>query len=339
MNVTTIGFDLAKNIFQAHGVDTEGTVLFSKRLRRGNVADFFSSLPHCLIGVEACPTAHHWARELQAMGHEVRLMPPQYVKPYVKRNKNDAADAEAICEAVTRPNMRFVPVKTADQQAALMLHRVRQAFVRQRTSLISALRAHLAEFGIIAPQGIGNVSVLKQRLEDAGAVVPSLARESLGDLLEQIEGIWLRIRAIDQKIARAHQASEVCRRLATVPGIGPITATAIASTVADASVFKSGREFAAWLGLTPKQHSSGGKERMGRICKRGDRYIRHLLFIGARNVMRYQKARAAAGAKWIEDLVRRKQGRVAAIALANKMARIAWALMKHGGVFVPRATA
>jgi transposase len=338
MNVTTVGLDLAKHVFQAHGIDAEGRVLFTKRLRRADVSAFFSTLPPCVIGMEACATAHHWARELETIGHHVRLMPPQYVKPYVKRNKNDAADAEAICEAVLRPTMRFVPVKTADQQAALMLHRVRQAFVRQRTSLITALRAHLAEFGIIAAQGIGNIVVLKQRLEDAGGTIPSLARESLDELVDQIESIWQRVRALDQKIAHAHRASEMCRRLATVPGIGPITATAIASTVADASAFRSGREFAAWLGLTPKQHSSGGKERMGRICKRGDRYIRHLLFVGARNVIRYQKARSAAGAKWIEDLLRRKPGRVAAIALANKMARVAWALMRHGGVFLSHAT-
>lgn len=333
MRPSTIGLDLAKTIFHAHGVSADGKTAFSKRLRRSEVLAFFAEKPRCLVGIEACATAHHWGRKIEELGHEVRLMPPQYVKPYVKRNKTDAADAEAICEAVSRPNMRFVPIKTEEQQAALMVHRIRRSLVGQRTSLVAAFRAHLAEFGIVAPLGIGNVVRLRRMLEEQADAVPALAREVLTELSGEIDALSLRIKALDEKIDRAHRTDEVSRRLATIPGVGPVTATAIVATVADASAFRSGREFAAWLGLTPKQSSSGGKERMGRICKRGDRYIRHLLFIGARNVIRYQKARAAAGASWIEDLLRRKPSRLVAIALANKMARIAWALMTRGGIF------
>lgn len=333
MQPTTIGLDLAKTVFHAHGVNADGKTAFSKRLRRSEVLAFFAEKPPCLIGIEACATAHHWGRKIEELGHEVQLMPPQYVKPYVKRNKTDAADAEAICEAVSRPNMRFVPIKTEEQQAALMVHRVRRSLVRQRTSLVTAFRAHLAEFGIVAPQGIGNVARLRRMLEEQADAVPALAREVLAELGGEIDTLSLRIKALDEKIDRAHRADEVSRRLATIPGIGPVTATAIVATVADASAFRSGREFAAWLGLTPKQSSSGGKERMGRICKRGDRYIRHLLFVGARNVIPYRKARTAAGAAWIEDLLRRKPSRLVAIALANKMARIAWALMTRGEIF------
>lgn len=333
MQPTTIGLDLAKTVFHAHGVSADGKTAFSKRLRRSEVLAFFAEKPPCLVGIEACATAHHWGRKIEELGHEVQLMPPQYVKPYVKRNKTDAADAEAICEAVSRPNMRFVPIKTEEQQAALMVHRVRRSLVGQRTSMVSAFRAHLAEFGIVAPQGIGNLVRLRRMLEEQANAVPTLAREVLAELAGEIDTLSLRIKALDEKIDRAHRTDEVSRRLATIPGVGPVTATAIVATVADASAFRSGREFAAWLGLTPKQSSSGGKERMGRICKRGDRYIRHLLFIGARNVIRYQKARTAAGAAWIEDLLRRKPSRLVAIALANKMARIAWALMTRGGIF------
>lgn len=333
MQPTTIGLDLAKTVFHAHGVSADGNTAFSKRLRRSEVLAFFAEKPPCLVGIEACATAHHWGRMIKELGHEVRLMPPQYVKPYVKRNKTDAADAEAICEAVSRPNMRFVPIKTEEQQAALMVHRVRRSLVRQRTSLVTAFRAHLAEFGIVAPQGIGNVTRLRRMLEEQADAVPVLAREVLAELGAEIDTLSLRIKVLDEKIDRAHRADEVSRRLATIPGIGPVTATAIVATVADASAFRSGREFAASLGLTPKQNSSGGKERMGRICKRGDRYIRHLLFVGARNVIRYRKARTAAGAAWIEGLLRPKPSRLVAIALANKMARIAWALMTRGGIF------
>lgn len=339
MQATTIGLDIAKNVFHAHGVSADGKTSFSKRLRRSELLAFFAEKPPCLVGIEACATAHHWGRKIEALGHEVRLMPPQYVKPYVKRNKTDAADAEAICEAVTRPTMRFVPIKTEQQQAALMVHRVRRSLVGQRTSLITAFRAHLAEFGIVAPQGIGNLLRLRRMLEEQADAVPTLVQEVLEELGGEIDTLSLRIKVLDEKIERAHRTDEVSRRLATIPGVGPVTATAIVATVADASAFRSGREFAAWLGLTPKQSSSGGKERMGRICKRGDRYIRHLLFVGARNVIRFQKARTAAGAAWIENLLRRKPSRLVAIALANKMARIAWALMARGGTFRSPAAA
>lgn len=281
--------------------------------------------------MEACATARHWARELSALGHAVRLMPPAYVKPYVKRNKTDAADAEAIAEAVTRPTMRFVPVKSAEQQAALMLHRVRELLVRQRTMLATAIRAHLAEFGIIAPQGIHRVEMLAKEVNEPA--VPPLARDALMLLVDELASVWQRIDGLEVRLVALHRADEVSRRLASIPGVGPITAMAIANTVPDPSMFRSGREFAAWLGLTPKSHSSGGKDRLGRISKRGDRYIRHLLYIGAGNAIRFAKARAATGEAWIRGLQERRPPKVVIIALANKMARIAWALMSRGQSF------
>jgi transposase len=338
MQIRIIGFDIAKHVFQVHAADAEGRAVAQVRLRRAQVLDYFRALPPCLIGMEACATAHHWARELMALGHEVRLMPPGYVKPYVKRNKTDAADAEAIAEAVTRPTMRFVSVKSAEQQAVLMLHRVRELLVRQRTMLASSLRAHLAEFGIIAPQGIHRVEKLAAEVHNPA--VPPLAREVLMVLVDELAGIWRRIEVIEAELVALHRANEVSRRLASIPGIGPITATAIASTVPDPSMFRSGREFAAWLGLTPKSHSSGGKEKLGRISKRGDRYIRHLLYVGAGNAIRFAKARAASGKVWIQGLQQRRPPKVVIIALANKMARIAWALMTRGESFrAPTAVA
>jgi transposase len=262
-------------------------------------------------------------------------MPAAYVKPYVKRNKTDAADAEAIAEAVQRPTMRFVAVKSTDQQAALMLHRVRELLVRQRTMLATGLRAHLAEFGIIAPQGIHRVEKLATEVQSEA--VPPLAREALTLLVSELASIWQRIEAIEKRLVGLHRANELSRRLASIPGVGPITAMAIANTVPDPSMFRSGREFAAWLGLTPKSHSSGGKDRLGRISKRGDRYIRHLLYIGAGNAVRFAKARAATGVAWIEALQRRRPPKAVIIAVANKMARIAWALMMRGGTFLPPA--
>jgi transposase len=333
MQIRIIGFEIAKHVFQVHAADAEGRTVAQVRLRRAQVLDYFRALPPCLVGMEACATAHHWARELMALGHEVRLMPPGYVKPYVKRNKTDAADAEAIAEAVTRPTMRFVPVKSAEQQAVLMLHRVRELLVRQRTMLATSLRAHLAEFGIIAPQGIHRVEKLAAEVHNPA--VPALAREVLMLLVDELAGIWRRIEAVEAELVALHRASDVSRRLASIPGIGPIIATAIASTVPDPSMFRSGREFAAWLGLTPKSHSSGGKEKLGRISKRGDRYIRHLLYIGAGNAIRFAKARAASGKAWIQGLQQRRPPKVVIIALANKMARIAWALMTRGESFRP----
>ncbi|MBS4073034.1 MAG: IS110 family transposase [Algoriphagus sp.] len=325
MQISVIGLDIAKQVFQVHAADAAGRTVAQIKLRRAQVLDYFQALPPCFVGLEACATAHYWARELSAVGHTVRLMPPAYVKPYVKRNKTDAADAQAIAEALTRPTMRFVPVKSADQQAMLMLHRVRELLVRQRTMLATALRAHLAEFGIIAPQGIQRVEKLAAQLHDPS--VPPLARDALNLLVEQLASTWKQIDTIEMQLIAIHRTQAVSRRLASIPGIGPITAMAIASTVSDPTMFRSGREFAAWLGLTPKSHSSGGKDRLGRISKRGDRYIRHLLYVGAGNVIRFAKARAAAGENWIRGLQQRRPPKVVIIALANKMARIAWALM------------
>jgi len=337
MQITVVGLDIAKHVFQAHAADADGRAVAQVKLRRAQVLDYFRGLPPCLVGLEACATAHHWARELIALGHTVRLMPPAYVKAYVKRNKTDAADAEAIAEALTRPTMRFVPVKSVDQQSMLMLHRVRELLVRQRTMLATALRAHLAEFGIIAPQGIHRIQKLAAQVHDPA--VPPPAREALKLLVAQLASTWRQIDEIEKKLVALHRTEAVSRRLASIPGVGPITAMAIASTVPDPTMFRSGREFAAWLGLTPKSHSSGGKDKLGRISKRGDRYIRHLLYIGAGNAIRFAKARAATGEAWIRALQARRPPKVVIIALANKMARIAWALMMRGESFRSPAAA
>ena len=275
--VTTIGLDLAKNVFQLHGVDAAGNVLLRKQLRRGDVLRFFAGLSSCLVGMEACATAHYWARELAKLGHTVRLMPPAYVKPYVKRGKTDAADAEAIAEAVTRPTMRFVAVKTAEQQAILMLHKVRDLLIRQRTMLINALRGHLAQFGIIAARGPGGVTAAIAALHEAQDGLPMLARVALHGLVDQLRIVRDEVVKVEKRIVAHHRADDASRRLATIPGIGPITASAIAAAVPDATLFKSGRQFAAWLGLTPRTHSGGGKERLVGITKQGDGYIRRLL--------------------------------------------------------------
>jgi transposase len=324
--ITTIGLDLAKHVFQVHGVDANGTIVLRKRLRRAQVLAFFSRLPRCLIGLEACTTAHYWARELRALGHEVRLMPAQYVKAYVKRNKNDAADAEAICEAVMRPTMRFVPIKTAKQQAAVLLHRGRERLVRQRTGLVNALRGHLAEFGVIAPRGLRHVAELIAIVRDESDLrLPHLARQVLAVLAAQIEQIEAAVAAIEKQLMAWHKSNAVSQRLATIPGIGPIIATAIAATVAEPSGFRSGREFAAWLGLVPRQNSTGGKSRLGGISKRGNQYLRRLLINGASaNLLR---SKATNADPWVIGMRRRRPSLVVAVALANKTARIAWAVM------------
>jgi transposase len=324
--ITTIGLDLAKHVFQVHGVDAEGATVLRKQLRRGQLVAFFARLPGCLVGLEACPTAHYWARELQALGHEVRLMPAQYVKAYVKRNKNDAADAEAICEAVRRPTMRFVPAKTSDQQAALLLHRVRERLVRQRTALVNALRGHLAEFGVIAPVGLRNVAGLIAIVrDDSDRRLPDLARQVLAVLADQVEQLVSALAAMEKQLMAWHKSNPMSQRLATIPGIGPIIATAIAATVVEPSGFDSGREFAAWLGLVPRQHSTGGKARLGRISKRGNGYLRRLLINGASaNLLR---SKATNADPWVIGLRRRRPNLVVAVALANKTARIAWAVM------------
>ena len=298
MQVTTMGIDLAKNVFQVHGVDASGKVVVRKALRRSQLLPFFEDLAPCLIGMEACSSAHHWARELNALGHTVKLMPPSYVKPYVKRGKNDVADAEAICEAVTRPTMRFVPVKSTDQQAVLMFHRTRALLMRQRTMAVNALRGHLAEFGLVAAQGAKSLAELIESVfEGSGTdddAVPPLARRALAPLVAQLRQLQAQIKAIEVELLAWHRATDASRRLETIPGVGFITATAIAATVTDPSHFTSGRQFAAWLGLVPRQNSSGGKERLGSISKMGDRYLRTLLVVGATSVMRYARSKNAA---------------------------------------------
>lgn len=327
MQIATIGLDIAKNVFQVHGVDAGGRVVLRQKVRRNKLLALFADLEPCLVGMEACATAHHWARELGALGHEVRLMPPAYVKAYVKRNKNDAADAEAICEAVTRPTMRFVPIKSRDAQSILMLHRARQLLVRQRTAQVSALRAHLAEYGIVAPKGRAHVRELVAVLESDVSSLPELARQTLLLIARLIDDLSNQIRKIEIELMAWHRATAACRRLETIPGIGFITATALVATVGDARAFRSGRQFAAWLGLVPKQHSSGGKERMGGISKMGDRYLRHLLVVGATAVVRYTKRKETVVSRWANRLLERKPARLVTVAVANKMARICWAVM------------
>jgi transposase len=325
---------LAKHVFQVHGVDARGLVVVQRRLRRSEVIKYFSRLEPTIVGMEACSTSHYWARELRSLGHEVRLMPAQYVKAYVKRQKNDAADAAAICEAVSRPSMRFVPVKTAEQQAALMLHRARDLLVRQRTMLINALRAHLAELGVIEARGPSKVVPLLTLIEKGDARVPDLARRALLPLVAQLRASESQIDAIEDSMLSWHQASETSRRLATIPGIGPVIASAIAAAVPDPSVFASGRQFAAWLGLVPRQSSTGGKPRLGRISKQGDANLRYLLIVGAQSVLRW--ARPGKSSAWIIALMARRPRKVAAVALANKMARIAWAVMARGERYQPQ---
>ena len=332
MQVSTIGIDLAKNVFQVHGVDAIGKVTITKKLRRSQVLALFERFPRCLIGMEACATSHHWARELRALGHDVRLMPASYVKAYVKRNKNDAADAAAICEAVTRPSMRFVPVKTADQQSALMLHRTRDLLVRQRTQLINAMRAHLAELGLVAARGREGVQSLIALVRDNVSQLPDLARSALQAILSQLDALGQQIANIERHLHAQHRVNEVSQRLETIPGIGVIGATAIAATVTDPKVFKSGREFAAWIGLVPRQNSSGGKERLGSISKQGDRYLRRLLVIGATAVIRQARTHPDEH-PWLIQLLARRPAKVVAVALANKTARIAWAVLARGGTY------
>lgn len=328
MQATTVGLDIAKHVFQVHGTDAHGHPLIKRRLRRTDVHRFFAELPSCLVGLEACATAHYWARELTALGHQVRLMPPQYVRPFVKRNKNDAADAEAICEAVTRPTMRFVPIKSAEQQSVLMLHRARDLLVRQQTMTVNALRAHLAEFGIIAAQGIQNMAkVIAIIADQADQRIPDLAREALRSLAAHYEQLKQQILAFEKKIMQWHRSNEMSRRLATIPGVGPITASALVATIADPGHFASARHFAAWVGLVPRQYSTGGKERLGAISKRGNPYLRRLLVIGAQSVLRWGLARLAKASPWLRGLLARRPLNVVATALANKMARIIWAMM------------
>ena len=329
--VTTIGLDIAKSVFQVHGIDAAGQVVIRRQLKRRYVLAFFQKLPPCLIGIEACASSHHWSRELQALGHTVRLMPPAYVKPYVKRQKNDATDAEAICEAVTRANMRFVVTKTPEQQSGLVLHRARHLFIRQQTAVINAIRAHLAEFGIIAPVGRHGVEELLNVVADPNDKrVPEIARACLLAFGAQLRRLKEQILEFDRMIRAWHRSSETSRRLDDCPGVGPALATALVATVADPKSFRSGRNFSAWIGLVPKQHSSGGKNRLGSISKQGDRYLRGLFVAGALAVIRYAKVHGTKHRPWLTALLARRPTKVAAIALANKIARMAWAMMAKG---------
>lgn len=325
--ITTVGLDLAKNVFHVHAVDAAGAIVVRRQIRRPQMLLFFSRLQPCLIGIEACAGAHYWGRELAKYGHEVRLIPPSYVKPFVKRGKTDAADAEAICTAVIQPTMRFVPVKTEVQQAVLMGHRARDFLVRQLTQLANAIRAHLGEFGLVVPKGVHNMGRLVAEAE--AAELPAEARMPLELLVGQFTDTKARIDAITADLRRAAEADETARRLQSMPGIGPVTASALAATLSDISAFPSARDLSAWLGLTPKPHSSGGKERLGAISKMGNRYIRRLLYLGAMGVISTRK-RTEPGDDWLGSLIRTKPLKVVAIALANRMARAVWAMLRSG---------
>ena len=329
--VTTIGLDIAKSVFQVHGIDAAGQVVIRRQIKRRQVSAFFQKLPPCLVGIEACASAHHWSRELQSLGHSVRLMPPAYVKPYVKRHKNDATDAEAICEAVTRPNMRFVATKTPEQQSCLTLHRTRHLFIRQQTSVINVIRALMAEFGIVASVGRNGVEQLLGVAADASDPrLPEVARACVAALGAQLQTLKAQILKFDRMISAWHRSSEASRRLDDIPGVGPALATALVASVAEPKVFRSGRDFSAWIGLVPKQNSSGGKDRLGNISKRGDRYLRSLFTTGALAVIRYAKIHGTRHRPWLTALLARRPTKVAAIALANKIARMAWAIMAKG---------
>jgi transposase len=329
--ITTIGFDIAKSVFQVHGVDAEGHLVIRRQLKRRRVIAFFQKMPPCLVGIEACASSHYWSRELQAIGHTVRLMPPAYVRPYVKRQKNDMADAEAICEAVTRANMRFVPTKTPEQQSGLTLHRTRHLFMRQQTSVINAIRAHLAEFGIVAPVGRRGIEELLCVVADPNDKrLPEIVRASVAALASQLLSLKKQILDFDRMIMAWHRSNQTSKRLNCIPGVGPLLATALIASVPDPKAFRSGRNFSAWIGLVPKQRSSGGRERLGSISKQGDRYLRSLFVTGAFAVIRYAKIHGTKHRPWLTALLARRPTKVAAIALANKLARMAWAMMTTG---------
>ena len=328
--VSTIGLDIAKSVFQIHGVDVDGAVVMRKRISRAKLLEFFTALPPCLVGIEACPSAHYWGRQLQALGHTVKLLPPSYVKAYLKRSKNDANDAAAICEAVTRPSMRFVATKSEQQQSGLMLHRSRQLLVCQRTMLSNAIRGHMAELGIISAKGRnGTAELLEIIADEQDDRIPAAARFSLDVLARQYAVVRAEIAAIEKRIHAWHRASEESRRLEQIPGVGPIVATALVAEVGDWKVFSSGRSLAAWIGLVPRQHSTGGK---GRISKQGNRHLRWLLVAGAMAVIRYAR-RHGTKRPWLARLMDRRPLKVAAVALANKIARMAWAMMLRGERF------
>jgi transposase len=332
MKITRIGVDTAKQVFQLHGVDAHGKTVLQKQLSRGRVLEYFAKIEVCLIGMEACAGSHYWARELSKLGHDVRLMAGQFVIPYRKNGKNDANDAEAICEAVGRPNMRFVPIKSTEQQAVLTVHRARTLLVEERTGLVNQIRGLLGEFGVVTAQGIDRLRHdLPEMVEHEG--LPTLARETFIELHERLRAIDVRVREYDRKIEALSKSSEPARRLMEIEGIGPITATALVATVGDAKIFTSGRQFAAWLGLTPRQHSSGGKSKLGKMSKRGDVYLRTLLIHGSRSVLRLTERKTDRKSCWIESLKQRRCTNVAAVALAAKQARIVWAMLARGSEY------
>jgi len=328
--VVTIGLDIAKSVFQVHGIDAAGEVIVRRLIRRAQLLPFFARQPACVVGIEACASSHHWARELRALGHQVRLMPASYVKPYVKRQKNDAADAEAICEAVTRPTMRFVEVKSPEQQSVMVLHRVRLMLMRQRIQLANAIRGHMAEFGLVAPIGREGLQTLIIMIVETGDErVPEEARTCLELLASQLRLVNEQILETDRRIRTSARSTDVGRRLMEIPGVGPLLASALVASVADPTAFKTGRNLAAWVGLVPKQNSSGGKERLGGITKQGDRYLRQLLVVGALAVVRYAE-RNGTRRPWLVQLLARRTTKVATVALANKTARMAWKIMTSG---------
>ena len=327
-----IGVDLAKNYFQVHALESENGPAVTRKLKRSKMHEFFLKIEPCLIGMEACGSAHHWARELKAMGHEVLLMPPAYTKPYVKRGKNDAVDADAICEAVSRPGMRFVPIKNAEQQATLMLHKTRELLIKQRTMSVNALRGHLSEFGIIASKGIGRMDELLD-LAESDATLPAAAKAGVKVLASTLERLDKAIDDLDGEITRAGAQSDMVRLLDKVPGVGKLIASAIVASVPDPSLFKTGRDFAAWLGLTPKQNSSGGKQTLGGITKQGNQYIRKMLVLGGTSLLSVLGKRKGALRDWIVGLLAKKPARLVTVALANKLARMLWAMMKTGENF------
>lgn len=330
--VTTIGLDIAKHVFHAHGADASGRAVFSKRISRSGLLAFFGRQPRCVVALEACAGAHHWGRELQRLGHDVRLIPPAYVKPFVKRQKNDATDAEAICEAAQRPSMRFVAVKSEEQQASALVFRGRDLLIGQRTQIINALRGHMAEHGWVAPKGPSHIARLAELLEDEAAV-PAVARPVLAAMLEMLAELDRRIAMLDREIARRAREDETARRLMTIPGIGPITATALAALAPPPECFAKARDFAAWLGLVPRQHSSGGKQRLGAISRMGERSLRRLLIIGASAVVLHASKRGAPAGSWLAQMLARKPRMLVTVALANKTARIVWALLKRNEVY------
>jgi transposase len=332
--IITVGLDLAKNVFQVHGADGAGRAVLRKKLRRAQVLEFFSQLPLCVVAMEACGGAHFWGREIGRLGHEVRLIPPAYVRPFVKRQKNDAADAEAICEAALRPTMRFVPVKSEETQGTAMVFRVRELLIRQRTQAINALRGHLGEFGQIVPQGASNASKLIALVGDPESDLPADAIPTLKVLIAALANLETEIGKLDAEIARRAKENELARRLMTVPGIGPLIATALATLAPPPEHFRRARDFAAWLGLTPRQHSTGGKQRLGATTRMGERSLRRLLILGANSVVIKRRTNPMAQpGTWLGGLLARKPGMLVRVALANKMARIVWALMAHGGVY------